>query len=144
MAKKQKGKAPKATDLPARYDAAFSKGKMDGRGRVAKSLHERGGAFISDLGGLASLSSQELSLVKRILHLERMIEKRELSMAHGGPIDENAHIAGLNCLSGLFSKLGLKRRVKQIQLSDYLKTKPGPDVQVQPANDGHNQKETLS
>ena len=115
-----RGKGEKPTDLTGRYDEDFL-AQMDGRVRVAKSLRERLGALVSDLGGMAALSYQEQSLCKRIVHIERLIEKDELTLAHNGTIDRHAHFAALTTLSSLFSKLGLKRRAKQLpSLQNYL------------------------
>ena len=73
------------------------------------------------------LSYQERSLCKRAIHLERLIEKRELTLALNGAVDEPGYFNAINALSGLYTKLGLKRRVKQLSLKDYLnssKTEP--------------------
>ena len=109
--------------------------ELDGRVRVARSLRERLGALVSDLGGPAGLSYQELSLCKRAIHIERLIEKDELSMAHGGVVDRFATIAAINTLTSLFSKIGLKRRARKIQsLEEYLK-QPEPQPAPQPSKE---------
>ena len=100
--------------------------ELDGRVRVAKSLRERLNSLVSDLGGPAELSYQELSLCKRAIHIERLIEKDELSMAHGGVVDRFATIAAINTLTSLFSKIGLKRRAKILNLKDYLANSQQP------------------
>lgn len=97
---------------------------MDGRVRVARELRDRLHALASDLGGLASLSYQEQSLCKRLVHLERLVELKELKLAQGGRLDENLYFNAINSLSGLLTKIGLKRRVKVLSLADYLNGKP--------------------
>src|SRR5215472_2092246 len=126
MAGKLGQKSEKPSEVSKRYRENFLDA-MDGRAEVTRTLHERLSALIADLGGLDNLSYQERSLCKRIIHLERLIEKDELTLAHNGPIDRYAHFAALNSLSSLFGKLGLKRRARNISLKDYLSTKPEPD-----------------
>ena len=119
-------KSQKPTELAERYEAGYLD-QLDGRVRVAKNLRERLGALVSDLGGLAALSYQERSLCRRVIHLERIIDKKELTLAHNGTIDEQSYYSALNALSGLFSKLGLKRRARKIaSLEEYLKQQPEP------------------
>jgi hypothetical protein len=96
---------------------------MDGRSEVARTLRDRLQALSADLGGWSSLSYQEQSLCKRLIHLERNVELKELRLAQGNRVDENLYYCGLNALSGLWSKLGLKRRVKILALKDYLEAK---------------------
>ena len=67
---------------------------------------------MADLGGEAELSYQELSLLKRCVHLERLLERKESALADGATIDENVYFSGITTLSSLFSKLGLRRRAK--------------------------------
>jgi hypothetical protein len=96
--------------------------ELDGRYRAAKTLKQRLRALTNDLGGITELSYQELSLVHRCLHLERLLERRESILAHGGTIDDQSYFAGITTLSSLFSKLGLGQRAKQVRsLSAYLK-----------------------
>ena len=120
------GKVEKPTDVEARYQEDFLL-HLDGRVRVAKSLRERLGALVSDLGGHDSLSYQERSLCKRIVHLERVIEKYECTLAHGGTVDMHLYLSAINVLSGLYSKVGMKRRAKTLSLKDYLNAQqPAP------------------
>jgi hypothetical protein len=92
---------------------------------------------VSDLGGLTNLSYQELSLCKRITHLERLLERQESLLAHGGSVDLNCYYSAINTLSGLFSKIGMKRRARKIQrLEEYLKKPQPPEpTPTQPAPD---------
>ena len=108
-----KGKGEKPTEIQNRYEAGFLD-SMDGRAEVTRTLRQRLGELTSDLGGPAGLSYQERSIVRRIIHIERLIEKDELSMAHNGAVDKHAHFAAINTLTSLFSKIGMKRRAKQI------------------------------
>jgi len=104
----------KGTEVPDRYDGDFLEA-LDGRYRTARTLRQRLSQLTADLGGLAQLSYQERSLCRRVVHLERLIEKKELSLAHGGTLlDENGYYSALTTLSSLFSKVGYKRRAKVV------------------------------
>jgi hypothetical protein len=109
----------KGTEVADKYDGDFVEA-LDGRYRTARTLRQRLSQLTADLGGLAELSYQERSLCRRAIHLERHIEKKELSLAHGGTIDENTYLTSVNVLSGLFTKIGLKRRARTLTLNDYL------------------------
>ncbi len=113
MAGKQGAKSEKGTEVVTRYDEDFMAG-LDGRVRVARSLRDRLRALTNDLGGIPNLSYQELSLCKRAVHLERLIEKRESTLAHGGTLDENSYYSAITTLSSLFAKVGYKRRPKVV------------------------------
>jgi hypothetical protein len=113
MSGKAGAKSDKATEVPARYDQDFM-AQLDGRVRIARTLRDRLRALTNDLGGLGNLSYQELSLCKRAVHLERLIEKRELTLAHNGKVDENCYYSALTTLSSLFAKVGYKRRPKVV------------------------------
>jgi hypothetical protein len=115
-------KSVKTTDVTARFDERFIQ-DLDGRSEVARTLRDRLHALCADLGGLSSLSYQELSLCRRLIHLERLVEQKELKLAQGGRLDENLYFNAINSLSGLLSKIGLKRRVKVLALNDYLAEK---------------------
>lgn len=116
--KGQKGTG--STEVSEKFTEGFLDA-MDGRAEVVRTLRQRLGQLTADLGGLAQLSYQERSLVRRIIHLERHVERKELSLARGVTIDENSYLAAVNGLSGLLSKIGLQRRARQLpSLREYL------------------------
>lgn len=119
----QRGTKP--MEVETHYDAKFME-DLDGRSLVARELRQRLRALTADLGGLSSLSYQEQSLAKRAVHLERLIETKELTLAQGRRVDENKYVNCICAFSGLLSKLGLKRRVKVLALADYLEAKETP------------------
>ena len=129
---KGQGKSTLPSDVPARYEEGFLD-SMDGRRPIPRQLKQRFGELVSGLGGLDGLSYQEQSLCKRAIHLERLIEKRELTLAHNGTVDESGYFNAINVLSGLYSKLGMKRRRRIVSLKDYLNAKPEPPEAPQPA-----------
>lgn len=122
---KGQGKSDLPRDIPARYDEAFLD-DMDGRSPVYKMMSQRLFRLVTSLGGIDGLSYQERSLCKRAIHLERLIEKRELTLALDGTIDEAGYFNAVNVLSGLYSKLGMKRRSKTISLKDVLSQQTTP------------------
>jgi hypothetical protein len=115
----------KAVDVPQRYEEHFM-ADLDGRTLVARELRDRLHALCADLGGVSSLSYQEVSLCRRLIHLERLVEQKEMRLAQGHRVDENLYFCGINALSGLLSKIGLKRRMKVLSLGDYLEAKATP------------------
>jgi hypothetical protein len=122
VAGKKGAKSVKATEIQPRYEETFMS-CLDGRSLVARELRDRLHALTADLGGWSTLSYQERSLCRRVIHLERLTEMKELKLAQGGRLDENLYFNCINSLSGLWSKIGLKRRVKVLALGDYLAAK---------------------
>jgi hypothetical protein len=106
-----------AKEIGEQYSANFME-ELDGRFRTARTLKQRLRALTNDLGGITELSYQELSLVHRCLHLERLLERRESTLAHGGTIDDQSYFSGITTLSSLFTKLGLRRRAKAVMSLD--------------------------
>jgi len=133
-------------EIKERYRPDFLD-ELDGRYKDARTLRDRLRALTADLGGAAELSYQELSLVKRCVHLERLLEKRESTLAHGGTIDDQGYFTGITTLASLFVKLGLKRRAKPVQsLSEYLRTghRAGIDHETTGYNEHNGHSETDS
>ena len=136
------GKSNLPTDISARYDEAFLD-EMDGRSPVYKMMSQRLFSLVTSLGGIDGLSYQERSLCRRAIHLERLIEKRELTLALDGTIDESGYFNAINVLSGLYSKLGMKRRTKSISLKDVLNAQPAPhQKEPQQGANARNEKES--
>lgn len=123
MAGKPGQKSDKSITVPPRYKGGFLK-DLDGRAPVVRGLRYRRACLQSDLGGTANLSTMEHTIIDRIVHLIYLAEETELALASGNKIHVADYLSTINCLSGLLSKVGLKRRVKQISLKDYLNNKP--------------------
>jgi hypothetical protein len=119
---KGQGKSSLPTDIPAKYSEGFLE-EMDGRTEISRNLRHRLNALVSDLGGFDGLSYQERSLCKRVIHLERQVERFENTLVQGGSVDYTQYFSMINTLSGLFSKIGTKRRIRPISLSDYMRDK---------------------
>jgi hypothetical protein len=139
-----KGKGTKPRDVARRFRPTFLT-DADGRFPVVRGLKYQNACYISELGGEANLSHMERTLVKRIVHLSYLVELKEAVLIGGGALDVNEYITAVNCLSGLLSKIGLKRRAKLLpSLKDYLNanTKPEPVKEApSPAPSGHNKED---
>ena len=120
-----KGKGTKPRTVARRFRPSFLS-DLDGRYPVVRGLKYRFACYLSDLGGAANLSTMEQTIVKRIVHLEHLVEQKESSIIRGTATNLHEYLASVNSLSGLLSKLGLKRRAKQLSLKDYLSAKPEP------------------
>jgi hypothetical protein len=118
-----KGKGTKPRQVAKRFRPSFLS-DLDGRYPVVRGLKQRLACYLSDLGGPANLSTMEATVVKRIVHLEHLVEQKESAIIRGTATDITEYIASVNCLSGLLNRIGLKRRSKQISLRDYLNAKP--------------------
>jgi hypothetical protein len=132
-----KGKGTKPRTVARRFRPSFLS-DLDGRYPVVRGLKYRLGCYLSDLGGAANLSTMEQTIVKRIVHLEHLVEQRESALIAGTGTDINEYLASVNCLSGLLNRIGLKRRSRQLSLKDYLNhaNKPEPPSAPSPAPSG--------
>lgn len=142
MGGKNSGKGTKPTDISKRFAPDFT--KLDRRFTPVKALYEEFNALTTDLGGAAALSFQETTLCKRVVHLEALITKMETVLVKGGAIDVHVYLAAINTLASLLSKLGLRRRVKNITLSEYIVSKSASVPTPSPASPSEaiTQKET--
>jgi hypothetical protein len=109
---RKRGTVTRSTDIPEWGNTTLD--QMDQRGRVVRAMRQDLNALHSDLGGLSNISVMEKILCEKIVQLKRLTEKKEALMLQDQQIDEGAYVNAVSCLSGLVSKLGLKRRAKQI------------------------------
>ena len=113
----------KAAAIPEQYRSDWLQ-SLDGRLGVAKEMRTRYQAFTDDLGGAASLSYAQRSLVERALWLEFWLAKQEQTLATGGDFDVARWTQAANSLQGILAKLGLERKTKDVpDLASYLKAK---------------------
>jgi hypothetical protein len=95
--------------------------KLDGRYATAQQMRERYQAFSDDLGGNASLSYMQRSLVERALWLEYWLSQQEQQLATGGEFEVGKWTQAANSLQGILSKLGLQRIARDVPtLNEYL------------------------
>lgn len=99
---------------------------LDGRTALAALMRSRHTALCNDLGGADRLSYPQLTLIDRALFLQYWLEQEEQKLATGGDFDAGKWVQACNSLSGLFSKLGLERKAREVPaLRDYLDNKRG-------------------
>lgn len=103
----------KTKTVPDRYSPGWMQ-QLDGRTQLAQELRNRYQALASDLGGHDSLSYQERSLVDRALFLELHLQQEEERLASGKDFDSGKWVQACNALSGIFAKLGLHKRTKDV------------------------------
>jgi hypothetical protein len=133
-----KGKGTKPRTVARRFRPSFLS-DLDGRYPVVRGLKQRFACYLADLGGMSNLSTMEQTIVKRIVHLEHLVEQKESALLAGTGTNINEYLASINTLSGLLSKLGLRRRAKTLSLKDYL---TAPHLQEpQPGVRAHNETE---
>ena len=125
MGGKGSGKGTKPREVARRFRLSFLS-DLDGRYPVVRGPKYRYGCYLADLGGEQNLSTMEQTLVKRIVHLEHLVEQKESVLLRGGAFDVHGYLAAINTLGGLLSKIGLKRRARQISLKDYLANSQQP------------------
>lgn len=112
----------KLQDIPASYASGYLS-RLDGRTAVAAEMRARWSQVTDDLGGEASLSYIQKSLVERALWLEWFIAAQERTMAEGGDVDIGRVTQATNTLLGLYRQLGIERRAKDVtppSLATYL------------------------
>lgn len=130
-----KGQGTKPREVARRFRPTFLS-DLDGRYPVVRGLKYRYACYTSDLGGTANLSHMEQTAVKRIVHLEHLVEQKESSLIRGDAIDINEYLHTVTCLSSLLSKIGFKRRAKIVSLKEIFNQPPAPQTQEpQPKGD---------
>ena len=111
----------KQTAPQAKYSTDWMQ-TLDGRTAIAQELRQRHTALCSDLGGYDVLSYQERAMIDRAIFLEYHLQQEEMKLAQGQEFDSGKWVQSCNALSGLFAKLGLNKRVKEVTtLTQYVK-----------------------
>jgi len=108
---------------PEKFQQGFLS-ELDGRTSIAQTMRERHRAFTDDLGGKDRLSYAQLSLVERALWLEYWLASQEQALATGTDFDVGKWTQAANSLQGIYAKLGLDRRAKEVpDLQSFLKSR---------------------
>lgn len=94
--------------------------QADGRSKVVRLVRERVEQLREDTG--ADSAQREL-LVSRAAFLSCLLETWEVQAAQGGDIDISKWTQACNTLIGLLSKLGLDKKVREVDLQEYLDRK---------------------
>jgi hypothetical protein len=114
---------PKLDAIPDQFTAGYLN-NLDGRTAIATAMRARWQAMTDDLGGAASLSYAQRSLVERALWLEHWLHIQEQALADGNheAFDAGRWTQACNALQGILTKLGLERRAKDVtSLQDYIR-----------------------
>ena len=113
----------KTPTIPDDYRAGYLS-RLDGRTAVAQDMQARWRILTDDLGGEAALSYSQRSLVERALWLEHWLAETEKALARGDyeAFDAARWTQACNSLLGIFNRLGLERRSKDVtpSLADYI------------------------
>jgi hypothetical protein len=114
---KQNGRAK---EVPDRFRVGWLDA-LDGRLSLARDLRNRFTEVCDDLGGADCLSYMQRSLIERGLWLEYWLATQEREMASGEQFDVGRWVQAANSLQGIYSKLGLERKARDVpDLASYL------------------------
>jgi hypothetical protein len=123
--KKTKAKGGKNTTVPPQFSPGWLD-KLDSRTAIARVMRERYAEVCNDLGGVGGLSYMQRSLVERGLWLEYWLASQERELADGRPFDVGKWVQAANSLQGIYSRLGLERRAREVpHLHDYIQGDAG-------------------
>lgn len=107
--------------IPPKYSADWLE-KLDGRTTLARAVNDRFHSLTQDLGGKDRLSYQRLSLCKRIVYMECIIEQQEAGLSRGEEVDQGRLTQAVNTLIGLLKTVGLDRQAKDVpDLATFMK-----------------------
>ena len=110
----------KAKTVPQQFSPNWMQ-SLDGRTAIAQELRGRYAAVCTDLGGEDNLSYMQRSLVTRALWLEFHLQQQEELLATGEGFDSGKWVQAANALQGIWAKLGLERKGKEISLAQFIK-----------------------
>lgn len=123
MTAENRPKNGKTRDVPDRFSSGWLDA-LDTRTALARHMRDRYAALTDDLGGMDALSYAQRSLCERALWLEYWLASQERELAKGEPFDVGRWTQAANSLQGIYSKLGLERKARDVpDLHDYLKAR---------------------
>lgn len=91
---------------------------QDGRSTIVREIRERVATLEHDCD---AQSHQQRSLCQRAIFIELQLESLEIRATEGIAVDMGSFTQMVNCLQGLYGKLGLKKQVKSFDLQAYAK-----------------------
>ena len=116
---------PKLDAIPDKFAAGYID-RLDGRTAIAQDMRARWQQITADLGGEATLSYSQRSLVERALWLEHWLAVQEQALAAGQyeTFDAGRWTQACNALQGILKTLGIERRARDVtSLADYIAQK---------------------
>lgn len=119
----------KPANLPASYRPGVL-ASVNQRNRLGRMATATLGALVQDLGGVESLSTQQLMLAERATWLHLRLREMEEAFATGGKLNAAEYAALINAQSATLNRLGIARRARNApSLRDYLSAAaPGGDA----------------
>jgi len=112
--------ANRKADIPTQFEQGWLD-QLDGRMNLAKNLRSKYETICADLGGRDSLSYMQKSLIERALWLETWLARQEQELAQDADFDVSRWIQAANSLQGIYSRLGLERKARNVpDLRSYL------------------------
>ncbi len=102
-------------------------GEVDGRTRAARHYRQALTEYVEDRGGADMVSRAEADLCRRAAGVSTLCSAFEAGLVSGADIDVDRYLAAANTLSRLCSKLGLKRRARDVTLPDPIKYAMGEE-----------------
>ena len=97
--------------IPAQYRPDFME-RLDRRTVLGKAVSQTYGAVVADMGGAENLTTVKLSLVRRFVWFETMIQGMECQAAAGEAVDIGSWTQLVNSWLGIARMLGLERKAK--------------------------------
>lgn len=111
--------------IPKNYSPDFMD-RLDKRTVLGRAVRERFEAICTDLGGVEGMATVRLSLVRRFVWLESMIEGFECRAAAGEEVDIGTWMSLINSWLGIARLLGLERKAKKVRrLHDHMTIEGG-------------------
>ncbi len=89
-------------------------GEVDGRTRAARHYRQALTEYVEDRGGADVVSRAELDLARRGAGVATLCSAFEAELVSGADVDIDRYLAAANTLSRLCSKLGLRRRGRDV------------------------------
>ena len=120
------GRPRKMAVIPEKHAPGWL-ASLDGRTSVAQDMAGRFDEICRDLGGADRLSYMQRSLIERALWVEYWLASQERELAEGREVDTGRYVQAANGLQGIFNRLGLERRARDVtpDLAAYINGKPG-------------------
>lgn len=106
---------------PTRFRDGSALARADGRAREIRAVRDGARAIIEDQGGESAVSFLARRTAIRVMFLDGLLAKDEITIADGKEIDRSAYVK--TCLVWLryVGQLGLGRRAKPVQSLDSIR-----------------------
>lgn len=112
-------RSDKVIAFPETFEPLFWE-DADGRNVVVKTIRKKYEQLKEDSG---ADSLQKEMICQRAVFLATRLESMEMVALDKGQADWGVYVQGVNSLVGLLKSLGLEKKAKQVNLSDYLEAR---------------------